>query len=53
MTWPNFSPKLYAKFLNCQATSCTVEQNYSMQHKLLEIVAISPQIMFGDIYHYL
>jgi len=25
MTWSNISPQLHAKFLNCQATSCTVE----------------------------
>ena len=35
MTRPNISPELYAKLLNCQATSCTVERSFSMLNKLL------------------
>jgi len=35
MTQPNISPQLEAKLLNCQATSCSVEQSYSMLCKLL------------------
>jgi len=35
MTRPNISPELYAKFLNCQATSCSVEWSFSMLRKLL------------------
>ena len=35
MTQPNISPELYAKSLNCQATSCTVERSFSMLGKLL------------------
>jgi len=35
MTRPNISPELYAKLLNCQGTSCTVEQSSSMLRKLL------------------
>ena len=35
MTWPNISPELYAKLLNCQVTSCSVEQRFSILHKLL------------------
>ena len=31
----NISPELYAKLLNCQATSCTVERSFSMLGKLL------------------
>ena len=34
-TRPNISPELYAKFLNCQATSCTVKRSFSMLGKLL------------------
>jgi len=35
MTRPNISPELYAKLLNCQATSCTVERSFSKLRKLL------------------
>ena len=35
MTRPNISSELYAKLLNCQATSCSVEQSFSMLGKLL------------------
>ena len=35
MTRPNISPELYAKLLNCQATSCSVERSFSMLRKLL------------------
>ena len=35
MTRPNIGPELYAKLLNCQATSCTVEQSFSMLRKAL------------------
>ena len=34
-TRPNISPKLYAKLLNCQAFSSSVEQSFSMLRKLL------------------
>jgi len=32
---PNISPELYAKLLNCQATSYTVESSFSMLGNLL------------------
>ena len=35
MTRPNINPELYAKLLNCQATSCTVQRSFSMLGKLL------------------
>jgi len=35
MTRPNISPELYAKLLNSQATSCTVERSFSILRKLL------------------
>jgi len=35
MIRPNISPELYAKFLNCQATSYTVEGSFSMLGNLL------------------
>jgi len=35
MTRPNISPELYAKLLNCQASSCTVERSFNMLRKLL------------------
>ena len=35
MAWPNIIPELYAKLLNCQATSCTVEISFTMLGKLL------------------
>ena len=35
MTRPNISPKFYAKLLNCQAFSSSVERSFSMQRKLL------------------
>ena len=35
MTRSNISPELYAKLLNCQATSCSVERSFSMLGKLL------------------
>jgi len=34
MTRPNISPELYAKLLNCQATSCSLERSFSMLRKL-------------------
>ena len=35
MSRPNISPALYAKHLNCQATSCAVERSFSMLGKML------------------
>ena len=35
ITRPNISLELYAKLLNCQATSCTVERSFSILGKLL------------------
>jgi len=35
MIRPNISLELYAKLLNCQATSCNVERSFSMLGKLL------------------
>jgi len=35
MTRPKISPELYAKLLNCQATSYSVERSFSMLRKLL------------------
>jgi len=35
MTRPNICPELYAKLLNCQGTSCSVERSFSMLRKLL------------------
>jgi len=35
MIRPNISPELYAKLLNCQATSYTVERSFSMLGNLL------------------
>ena len=35
MTQSNISPELYAKLLNCQATSCSVKRSFSMLGKLL------------------
>ena len=35
MIRPNISPELYAKLLNCQAPSHTVERRFSMLGKLL------------------
>ena len=35
MTQPNISPELYAKLLNCQATSCTVQRSFSILGKLV------------------
>lgn len=32
----NISPSLYAKLLNCQATSCDVERSFSLMENLLE-----------------
>ena len=49
MTWPNISPELYAKLLNSQATSCTVEQSFSMLSKLLTNIGISLQMIFGNV----
>ena len=43
----NIDPKLYAKLLNCQAISCTVEQSFNMLRKLL--AKFFPQIMFENI----
>ena len=35
MTRSNISPELYAKLLNCQASSSSVERSFSMLQKLL------------------
>jgi len=35
MTRLNITPELWAKLLNCQATSCSVERSFSMLRKLL------------------
>jgi len=35
MIWPNISPELYAKLLNYQATSYTVEKSFSMLGNLV------------------
>jgi len=52
MTRTNISPELYAKFLNCQATSCTVERSFSMLRKhLAKDHHFFP--MFGNIWHYM
>ena len=49
-TWPNISPKLYAKLLNWQATLCIVERSFSMLGKLL---AKDRHFFPNNIYKYL
>ena len=51
MTLPNISPELYDKFVNCSATSRSVEQSFSMLRKLLPKIAISHQKTFENIWH--
>jgi len=49
MIRPNISLELYAKLLNCQATSCTAERRFGMLGKLLaKDRHFSPE-MFGNI----
>jgi len=49
MTWPNTCPEMWAKLLNCHATSCSVERRFTMLRKRLAKMAICHQIMFGNI----
>ena len=51
MTLPNISPELYDKFVNCEATSCSGEQSFSMLRRLLPKIAISHQKTFENIWH--
>jgi len=50
LTRPNISPELYAKLLNYQATSCTVERSLNMLRKLL---AKDPHFSPENVWKYL
>ena len=50
MSSTNVVPALYAKLLQCQATSCSVERSFSMLGKLL---AKDRQFAQGNVWKYL